>query len=186
MSDVAAAYQKHMNLKLAASELGIPWQTLYVKLRQLGVAVVGDKARYGSDRDRLAVMAEQEFQRLVPMATNANAINYQAKFDFTVGAIKVDVKASLPARGDQRFAATRWAFSIKKQTLICDFICCFCMNADKTVAKVLLVPKEFFAGLQSVSVPCAGRSKWLDYEVKPEELAPFFAEVAQASSIFLT
>lgn len=176
--DIAATYQKHMNLKLAAEELGMKWQTLYVQLKKLGVAVVGDKARYGSDKDRLAVMAEQEFQRLVPEAENANSVCYQAKIDFTVGAIKVDVKASLPNQHDQRFPAKRWAFSFKKQSLLCDFICCFCMNEDKSLARVLLVPKEFCVGLQSVSVPCAGRSKWYDYEVQPSELREFFAALA--------
>lgn len=175
MTDIAAVYQKHMNLKLAADELGMVWQTLYVQLKKLGVAVVGDKARYGSDRDRLAVMAEQEFQRLVPEAVNANAVNFQAKIDFTVGGLKVDVKASLPNQHSKRFEAKRWAFSFKKQSLICDFICCFCLNEDKTLARVLLVPKEFCAGLQSVSVPCNGRSKWLDYEVRPHELREFFS-----------
>lgn len=41
------AYEKHKNLKLAAIEVGMPWQMLYVHLRKLGVPVTGDKARYG-------------------------------------------------------------------------------------------------------------------------------------------
>lgn len=54
MSIESDAYEKHKNLKLAAEELGIKWQYLYVILRKEGVAVCGDKSRYGSDKDRLA------------------------------------------------------------------------------------------------------------------------------------
>ena len=59
------AYAKHRNLKLAAGELGICWQTLYVRLKRAGVPVTGDKLRYGADRDRLGATCEAEFQRLV-------------------------------------------------------------------------------------------------------------------------
>ena len=55
----AEAYSRHMNLKLAAHELGMKWQTLYYRLKRAGVPVVGDKLRHGSDRDRLAARAER-------------------------------------------------------------------------------------------------------------------------------
>jgi hypothetical protein len=173
-----------MNLKLAAAELGVQWQTLYVQLKRAGVAVIGDKLRYGSDRDRLGAVGEQEFLRLVPDAKNMNAVEFQSKYDFEVYGHKVDVKASMPRQLNRRFAALSWAFSFKKQSLICDFICCFCMREDRTIDRVLLVPKEFFAGLQTVSVSCAGQSKWLDYEIPQDELAKFFADLGRP--IFLT
>ena len=72
--DIAAAYNKHKNLKLAADELGVKWQTLYVQLRKLNIPVTGDKLKYGSNRDRLAARAEIEFQRLVPFAINQNKV----------------------------------------------------------------------------------------------------------------
>ena len=53
MNQEVIAYRKHMNLKLAAAELGVAWQSLYVRLKQLGEPVTGDKMRYGSDRDKL-------------------------------------------------------------------------------------------------------------------------------------
>jgi hypothetical protein len=167
-------YEKYRNLKLASAELGIPWQSLYARLRSQGVSVSGDKLRYGSDRDKLAAMAEQEFYRLVPNATSNNEIKWQAKWDFNVGVLKVDVKASMPRQLSSKYPALSWSFSLKKQALLCDFICCFCMSSERKVEKVLLVPKEFFEGLQTVSVSCAGGSKWLDYSVEPKDLAPFF------------
>lgn len=174
MSTEAQAYEKHKNLKLAASELGIPWQTLYVRLKKEGVSVAGDKLRYGTDRDRLGAMAEAEFKRLVPAATNANETKYQSKWDFDISGLKVDVKASMPRQLNKRYPSKSWSFSFKKQSLVCDFICCFCLSESGETRHILVVPREFFGGLQTVSVSCGGCSKWLDYSVDPDELAPFF------------
>ena len=58
MNNIQSVYEKHKNLKLAANELGVKWQTLYVQLRNRGVPITGDKSRYGSDKDRLAARAE--------------------------------------------------------------------------------------------------------------------------------
>jgi len=63
--DEVLVYRKHMNLKLAAEELGMVWQTLYVHLKKLGEPVIGDKNRYGSPSDKLSRMAEKLFQELV-------------------------------------------------------------------------------------------------------------------------
>lgn len=174
MSIESDAYAKHKNLKLAAQELGIAWQLLYTKLKEQGVRITGDKLRYGNDRDKLAAMAEAEFLRLVPAAADQNAIRHQAKWDFEVYGKKVDVKASLKRQLNPRYPAMSWAFSFKKQSLVCDFIVCFCMADRQTAEKILLVPSEFFEGLQTVSVSCVGSSKWLDYEIAAQDLAPFF------------
>lgn len=176
------AYAKHRNLKLAAGELGICWQTLYVRLKRAGVPVTGDKLRYGSDRDRLGAICEAEFQRLVPFAVAENDREFQSRHDFTVHSHKVDVKGSRPRRLNKRYTALSWSFSFKKQTMLCDFICCFCLDMDGSTRRILLVPKEFFAGLQTVSVSCNGASKWLDYEVRPDELAPFFESLPRSDA----
>ena len=70
MNQEVIAYRKHMNIKLAAAQLGVAWQSLYVRLKQLGEPVTGDKMRYGSDRDKLAAMAEAKFLQLVPFAVD--------------------------------------------------------------------------------------------------------------------
>jgi hypothetical protein len=174
MQNEIATYRKHKNLKLAASELGMPWQTLYVHLKNAGEPVTGDKLRYGTDRDRLGAMAELEFKRLVPNAVNANEFIHQAKYDFDVFDYKVDVKASRPRKLSKRYAAESWSFSFKKQSLVCDFMVCFCLDHDKQIEHVLLVPSEFFRGLQTVSVSRLGGSKWLDYSIDPNEMSAFF------------
>ena len=172
------AYRRHKNLKLAAIELGIKWQSLYVHLKKNNEPVTGDKLRYGTDRDRLGHLGESEFKKLVPFAIDNNETKHQSKYDFDVMGKKVDVKASRPKQLSKKFDAKSWAFSFKKQSLVCDFICCFCMDEDKNVIYILLVPSEFFKGLQTVSVSCKGDSKWLDYKIEPQELPEFFKELA--------
>jgi hypothetical protein len=177
MNQEVLAYRKHMNLKLAAQELGIAWQTLYVHLKKLGEPVTGDKLRYGTDRDKLGHLAEAEFKRLVPFAVNGNASKWQSKYDFEVAGSKVDVKASNPRKLNARYESKSWSFSFKRQSLVCDFICCFCIAEDKSTKHILLVPSEFFKGLQTVSVSCEGASKWLDYAIDQNDLAEFFASL---------
>jgi hypothetical protein len=168
------AYHKHMNLKIAANELGIKWQTLYVKLKAQGVKVVGDKLRYGSDRDKLGATGEQMFRNLVPFAKDCNQSQYQSKVDFHVNGLMVDVKASKPRQLNKRYKSLSWSFSFKKQALVADFIVCFCLDEEKNIEHILLVPSEFFVGLQTVSVSRNGGSKWLDYKIETHELPLFF------------
>ena len=84
-------YDKHMNLKIAAQELGMKWQTLYWHLSREGHPVLGDKKRYGSDIDKLAEYTEDLFQNLFPEANNNNGDKFQSKYDFTLGDYKIDI-----------------------------------------------------------------------------------------------
>lgn len=174
---IKASYAKHMNLKLAADELGMKWQNLYVKLRKLGVAVTGDKARYGSDKDRLAAFAELEFRRIVPFAQCQNEIKYQSKFDFLVGSEKIDIKAANLKQGCKKFAARRWAFSVKKQEFCADFIVCFAMHDSGY--RIFLIPGELVRNYQTISIAedKASKGKWLQYEISQSELTEFFKEL---------
>jgi len=174
---IEQAYQKHKNLKLAAEELGIKWQSLYVQLRKAGIPVTGDKARYGSDKDRLAARAELEFERLVPFAVDQNLIKFQSKFDFLVGAEKVDIKSSGLNQGCKKLPAKRWAFSVKKQEFCADFIVCFAMQDDDY--RIFLIPGELVRNYQTISIAenKSSKSKWLQYEVSKSELTEFFEEI---------
>lgn len=177
MSIEAEAYARHKNLKLAAAEIGIDWQVLYTRLRQQGVAVTGDKLRYGDDRDKLAATFEAKFAELVPQAESCNQAKWQSKFDFYVSGHKVDIKTSRRHKAGAYGKALRWSFSIKRQSLDCDFMCCFCLGDNDEIEKVLLIPSEFFAGAQLISVACSGASKWEEFVVEPGELAEFFKQM---------
>lgn len=177
MSIEKDAYDKHKNLKLAAAELGIAWQKLYCKLKAEGVKVVGDKLRYGTDRDKLGALGEALFKQLVPHAIDKNEEQFQSKYDFDVKGYKVDIKAGRPKQMNKRFSALSWSFSFKKQRLIADFIVCFCLSKNKDVEHILLVPSEFFKGLQTISMSCDGNSKWKDYAISEQELTEFFNNI---------
>jgi hypothetical protein len=160
------SYRRLKNLKLVGEELGIPWQTVYVHLRNANEPVTGDKLRYGSDKDRMAARAEVEFLRLVPFAEDQNRASFQSKVDFNVKGYGVDVKSSTK-RND------RWAFSLKKQELIADFFACFAY-ADDGSYLLLLIPGDVCRKYQSVSLSARTRTKWWDYSIESAELAPFF------------
>lgn len=173
---VIESYNRLKNLKLVGVELGIPWQTVYVQLRKADVPVTGDKSRYGSATDRLAVKAENEFHSLVPFAKNNNQMKYQAKVDFSVNGVGVDVKGATLKQGCKRFAARRWAFFVRKQEQVAEFIVCFAFLDDGNY-RVFLIPGEMIHYYQSISISENGKSKWLDYEINPNELKPFFKEI---------
>jgi len=173
----ADSYARHKNLHLVGAEVGIPWQTVYVHLRKAGVAVTGDKTRYGSDRDRLSAAAEAEFARLVPAAENQNAKMFQAPMDFLVWNLGVDIKASLLHKSHVSATRLRWSFSMKKQEMAADFIVCFAYYERLGNYDIFLLPGELIRKFQTVSIPVGGKSKWAKYRIAPDELAPFFASV---------
>lgn len=177
MSIEAVAYRKHLNLKLAVEELGIKWQTLYVRLRNQGIPVTGDKQRYGSDKDRLAARAELEFKKLVPFASDQNQVKFQSKFDYLVGVEKVDIKAATLKKGSKKLEAKRWSFSVKKQEFCADFIVCFAFNENSY--RVFLIPGELIRNYKTISISENGNSKWLQYEVSPDEIGEFFTDITQ-------
>ena len=177
-NECIAAYEKHKNLKLAANDIGMKWQTLYVRLKKNNIAVVGDKAKYGSLADKIGAKGEKHFMSLVPDAKDQNVSKFQAPVDFDVWGVLVDVKASLKKSSSKTTSAMRWAFSISRQVSSSDFFVFFAYDAEGVlVEKVFLIPTEMVSHLQTISISTAGGSKWNDYEVESSELAPFFSEI---------
>lgn len=175
-------YDKHKNLKLAASELNMKWQTLYWHLSAVQHPVVGDKEKYGSTADKMAKRTENLFNEMIPYASDANEGKFQALVDFDVKGHSVDIKGSCKndayKNNPRKNKSLRWAFSCKVQEKCSDFLVCYCYEEESTdladlVEKILLIPKEFYANKQSFSVSC-NKSKWYDFEVSEEELLEFF------------
>lgn len=175
-------YDKHLNLKLAAMELNMKWQTLYWHLSKENHPVIGDKEAYGSPTDKMAKALEDYFNGIVPEAVPYNAGKFQAPMDFSVNGYSVDIKAATKKNGyksnPRKNPSFRWAFSTKVQEKSSDFMVMFCMEGYScedygNVEKILLVPKEFYHNKQSISVSCAN-SKWYDFEVSEAELQDFF------------
>lgn len=183
----AEAYARHKNLKLAANELGVQWQQLYVRLRKMGIPVTGDKARYGCAKDRFASKAERLFAEDVPAAKDSNAQQYQSMIDFSVGGFfTVDIKASRlhPARQERsgKTTAPRWMFSINKQKDKADFFVMYAFDPDaERVEHVFLIPAEIATTKSTIVVPESLSSKWADYRVERAEIAAFFDGLADAT-----
>lgn len=174
------AYRKHKNLKLAAVDVGISWQMVYVHLRSAGEPVTGDKLRYGSESDKLAARGERVFKGLVPFAEDQNTKQFQSKLDFVVRGYGVDVKTSTLRRSNKACRLRRWAFSTKKQEMVADFVVCLCIADDgDSLQKVLLIPGEIIRKYATVSLSESG-GKWDDYAIPSGELAAFFDAMATA------
>ena len=175
---IIESYSRLKNLKLVGKEIGMPWQTAYVRLRANSISVVGDKTRYGCAKDKFAAKAEAEFQRLVPEAKNNNKEKFQSKTDFSVGKISVDVKASNLHRQLRTSPARRWAFSVRKQNMIADFMCFFAFS-DESEYRLLVAPGELVCSYQTISIGENFSGKWAEFEVFPADLAVFFDSICQ-------
>ena len=176
----AEAYGRLKNLKLVGEELGMKWQFVYAQLKRAGVPVTGDKARYGSVKDRLATKAELLFSHDVPTAINSNEEQFQAAIDFMVRGHSVDVKASRlhAARKETngKTTASRWMFCINKQKDRADFfmLYAFDQDGDETVY-TFLIPCEIATTSTTIAISSSLKSKWSDYLVDRDDLAEFFA-----------
>ena len=170
------AYRKHRHLKKASDETGIPWQTIYVYLKQAGEPVTGDKSFYGSPKDKLACLGEAIFSDLVPHATDKNLESYQPKVDFIVDGWLVDVKTAAPNRSG-KYPSKRWAFCLKKQIHFADFFVLVALTEEKNLEKLFLVPAELLEHKQTISIPVSLNSKWAAYSVEEDQLKEFFSEL---------
>lgn len=171
------AYKKYLNMRLASREIGIPLSTLYLHLKRAGVAIIGDKSRYGTESDKLAARAEKEFMKIVPFAKNMNSVKFQSKVDYMVGEYSIDVKASRLRNAGAKTKSQRWSFSLKKQELIADFFVCFAFDTTgEEIRKVLLIPGEVCRMYSSLSLS-QDYGKWSDYEVTEQELHDFFVQM---------
>lgn len=180
--ECVTAYRNHRNLKLAAVDVGIPWQKVYIHLVEAGEPVTGDKLKYGSDSDKLAAKGEQLFLSFVPLAFDANSQKYQSKIDFLVFGRGVDVKTSTLRTSNKACRLKRWAFSLKKQEATADFFVCFCMDSDgMELVKALLIPGEIARKYQTISLSESG-GKWDDFIVDPAELQEFFSSLPYLAS----
>lgn len=175
-----ASYKKHQNLKIAAKELGMSFQTLYWQLKKEGVAITGNKERYGTEKDRFGLLAERMFQEIFPAAKDQNNVKHQAKYDFALGELKIDIKASKRASLGVGAGGDRWAFSIKRQINDCDFFVMFAFSKSAEIEDIFLIPAELIVALSSISISCNGKSKWHAYSVTKEELYSCLTEISGA------
>lgn len=177
----AKSYEQHKHLKTVGDELGIPWQTVYVNLKRMGIPVTGDKMAHGSPKDKLAATGELMFGSYVRCARNLNAESFQPKIDFDVRGYGVDVKTAIRCPSDKKFKSARWAFSLKKQVLEADFFVLMALGENKNLEKCFLIPAELVRNLQTISIPVSMKSKWAGFliETNPNHLGGFFKSLPE-------
>lgn len=168
-----AAYDKHKNLKIAASEIGMKWQTLYWYLKRENYPIVGDKSAYGSAKDKFAARAESDFKRIVPMATDMNKETYQSKYDFKINGLKIDIKASNLNHGINGSKYMRWAFSLRRQEMFADFVVGMAYKNNE-LCKLFLFPSEQIRFRQTITISERGSKRWSEFEISDIDLKEFF------------
>jgi len=168
-------YEELPNIKLVANKTGIKWQTDYWYLKKDGVEVRGDKALYGSTKDRFAHKGEEYIQKILPSAINQNLYSFQPKIDFLIGDKSLEIKSS-------KLEATkvnRWAFSLKKQKKLADYFILLAFDSEgNDVIHHFMIPNELLTeNLQTISISKnVTKSKWSDFLIPKEELIEFFEE----------
>lgn len=174
------AYRRLKSTKAVSAELGVPLATVYWRLRRAGEPVTGDKARYGSETDKIAARGERWFQRVIPWAEDQNRTEFQSKVDFIVSGLRVDVKTSRPRL--TKTGVINWSWSLRKQKDAADYFVCIALSSrepDPGVHTALLVPGAVAAGCGSLRVShdrIALRGKWARYGHSSAELRQFFEE----------
>ena len=168
-------YEELPNIKLVADKTGIKWQTVYWYLKKAGVEVKGDKAIYGSTKDKFAHKGEEYIQKILPSAINQNLYSFQPKVDFVIGYKSFEIKSS-------KLTTTknlRWSFSLKKQKKIADYFILLAFDPEgKDVNHHFMIPNELLTdNLQTISISKnINHSKWSDFLIPKEDLTEFFEE----------
>jgi hypothetical protein len=105
---------------------------------------------------------------------NANRVIQKncPSFDFDIGGITVDVKYS------SRHNTGVYLFQTGRKVFKPDFYAVFCALSEskdlKDGYRLFLIPAEFVKGTQAQFTPGKENPQWLQFEVKPEELAGHF------------
>lgn len=183
------SYERHKNLKVVGSELGIPWQTVYLYLKEFGVNVTGDKKRYGSAIDKLAREYEEKFKSMVPEAIDNNDSEFQSTVDFSVGSISVDVKVSrLQSSGRTpkgKSFSSRWAYCISKQKDLADVFILFALGVGDDIEHIFAIPNDIAINHSTISIPYSMKSKWAEFKMQKDDVRGFLVELGnlQAKNI---
>lgn len=174
------SYGRLKNLKLVGKEVGIPWQTVYVHLKKSGIQVAGDKARYGSVSDRISIIGEQAFKKLIPYSTDNNEPKFQSKIDFFINGYSVEIKTSRLHQKriiNGKKESEKWCFCINKQKDKADFFVLYALDNHLSISHIFLIPNEIATTKSTISIPLSLSSKWADYKISEDGLVSFFKEL---------
>jgi hypothetical protein len=179
---VLQAYAETGSLKEACARTGAPPYIAYIWLKKAKVLKTEEAIRYGTPGANLGAQAEQEFQRLVPKALNANGHLQKncPSFDFDIHGITVDVKySSILGCGAWKLETARW------KKLRPDFFAAFFATTDKGLQggyRVFLIPSDVVNNRSRIYIkPGNLNNPLFVYEINPLDLAKTFDLMAAES-----
>ena len=173
IDNIVSLYNEYKNIKKVGELTSIPWQTVYWNLQKRGIICIGDKEKYGSNKDRFACIGEKYIQSIFgDKAKNQNEKKFQSKFDFLISDLKVECKSSKFSQKNKK-----WAFSFKRQRKVADFYIALCFDSNgNSVLYNLLIPDFMIRdNLQQISIgQDIMKSKWSNFIVTKEQLLKSF------------
>lgn len=172
--DIVDIYMETGNFHEAVRQSGLPTHIAHLKLIKSGCLKIQDKIQYGSRGAKLGGLAEEEFQRLVPDAVDANKYFQKNNpvYDFYLDGLTIDVKYSslrndksikngwgINVRGKQDFIV---AFLEKEKGTELDDYFCLCIPMSFVTQKKLSFTKQ--------------SAYFKEFKIEPEELQPILKE----------
>ena len=177
--------------KQVANQLDISILDVYLTLKKYKLSI---QERIDSETDRSGVLGaegESEFLKLVPFATEVNAIiNNNPAFDFLVGDITIDIKASrIIKMGRAKLKKEQWYFLLQRhyqKKYGADFYVLFACFGErlKDGYDVYIIPSELLAGIKSVNIPAKSKKScmWHDFIVEPNKVSEFFQKLKDSQT----
>ncbi|MCL2656868.1 MAG: hypothetical protein FWD62_05490 [Betaproteobacteria bacterium] len=181
---ILESYGRIGNIKGVCAETGCSPYSVYIVLQKEKLLKERDRRNYGTATGLRGRDAEDEFQRLVPQAVNANKTIDQnmPSFDFMIGEITVDVKCYRPSSQNNKWAL-RFAHN---KAFGPDFYSMFLLNdRDSEVTdgyRILLIPHALTVGASAAYIDpkVPEMYSWWDFLIAPNELAQVLSEAASS------
>ncbi|MEG2273542.1 MAG: hypothetical protein RSA22_07290 [Acinetobacter sp.] len=184
--NILELYKNLGSAKCVANELEISILDVYVVLKKHKLSIEERMQMAASATSILGAQGEDEFKKLVPFAVEVNAvINANPAFDFLVGDITIDVKAShIVKRGVAKVRREQWFFVLQRSYQSqygAQFYVLFALYGKdpKDGYDTYIIPSELLAGIKSVNINIKDKenSQWRDFLIQNDKVCEFFEKM---------
>ena len=176
--DIVDIYMECGNFHEAVKRSGLPIHVAHLKLLKSGCLKIQDKINFGSHGAKMGGRAEEEFQRLVPDAIDANRYFQKNNpvYDFYLDGITIDVKYS--SKYNNKANKNAWGVNVQGDQ---DFIVAFLEKEHKAELDdyyLICIPMAFIT--QKTKATFGVNSVYFkEFRIEPEELQPMLKEYAE-------
>jgi hypothetical protein len=162
--DLEAMYADTPSLVEIARRIGSTPGAVGYQLYKRGVKLVGDKLRFGCDRDRQARMAELYVLSKLNGAIDHNAEQFQPEVDITYRGARIDVKSSVLQRVGHHVSLS---FMVEKHPGQVDLFVClgYVRHGDDEPIAVYVIPGNE-APRWSIRIPLTGHARYERFKVR--------------------